>query len=206
MRQAAGLVQYPPAYFLTTRPGRYELSDLFNNIEYAAGILGLVLSFIGADLKPWHRHDEWDSIGFRKSHLWRLGFGILGLDGLVFTEQFATVSRTGDPGTMYFFVSFLLLVSTVFIYGAGPQNCRIDLQSRVCCVVRGWPFFPKQTASPLTYTSAIYINQFRGDFSVCLRIGKPSKRNCILGQFSKKQDALNLAQDCAAKLSLPVRE
>lgn len=145
-----------------------------------------------------------NSIRFQRMLLIRLGYGLMSIGFLILTLQMLALWNAEDISIKYVYIPCGFICCIVMVYVAGPQDLRIDLTTRACEALQGWPFVPKRTRCSLTEDAFLYVRPGGQSCQVCLDFGKQTKLKFILNEFSLKRDALAYAQEMAAKLSLPV--
>ena len=143
---------------------------------------------------------------FQKSSMTRLFSAMMSLMCLGCIGIFANATRPADIETFWWLIAPMCVgVSYFFAYLAGPQDVRIDLESRICYQTKGWFFHPRKQTYQLTQAS--YLCAYCGNKScyTMLRIGDPADTRFVLAMRGSQSAALSFAQEIADKLHLPAK-
>ena len=145
---------------------------------------------------------------FRNPWPERVSAGMLSLLLLLGAVLGATVLAPGFGlwFTWAWFVPICLLMGALMLYLSGPQDVRIDLDTRMCYGTKGWMLCPQKRVCPLSEASHICV--FRGGYGcyVVLWINGIKDPMFMLAKTGTLSEALSYAQKIAIPLQLPVRE
>lgn len=146
-------------------------------------------------------------LSFRKSSLLRIASGMMSflfLGGLWVIIQ---ATRPSDYVYLGWFIGPASIgVSCLFAYFAGPQDVRIDLQSRVCLQTKGWFFRPREQTYQLTEASSLCACCGGQACYTMLRVGDSANHRLLLAMCNSQDEAYSFALTIAEKLDLPAKK
>ena len=161
-----------------------------------AGIFGLVQGFQFDTSHP-------KFLLVRKSKMTRLAMGMLSLMCLGGLPLIVSAAQPADLEV----VSWLIVpggigLFTLFGFLAGPQDVRIDLDTRLCCETKGWFFLSKRRTYPLTDASSVCAHCGNKSCCAILRVGDAANTRFVLAMCGSESAALSFAQVIGKRLHL----
>ena len=183
---------------------------LLFDILFPTGIVfaftATIIGFIGFS-QSWLKTSNQNILSFRKPKLLRLGSGMISL--LILCCPWIIMSDT-DPSDIILMWSTFGTVSIALFcflfYISGPADVLIDLNDKVCYGTNGWIFSPRKRICPLSVRSSVFVWESGHSWCVALWIGGKKDARFLLGTPSSEGKAIDLANDIACKLNLPVKK
>ena len=176
-------------------------------------VVTLTMSVIGLMHGDWRISCDTTRVCFRKPWSLRIGYAMSSFLVLALMGMFVhdTLANSGllNAGVLYtwgFVVPGCTPFGILLLRGSGPQDLWINLDTRVCHSLGGWPLFPSHSSCALRETSCLYV--FPGSYSyyVVLWIGGAKEPGFTLAQGGTSREVASLARKHAELLNLPIRE
>ncbi len=163
---------------------------------------------LGSMQANWMDKSDLHMLSFRPPWAFRLGIGMVSMFMLACALYFAfaAVHYFGVWQTWLWNVPLSLLIAVLFAYFGAPMDTSIDLDKRVCYRTAGWRFHSRHDIYPLTEELSVCICSGGQTYYVFLVIGGGIGKRLILARPERKSDALDIAQEIAEKLKLPIKE